>query len=389
MIKISIRKNHIYLVILFLSYFVRRILLIILEKIFGFKKSLIFCFFMCFGEIFGGITIYIYQYTFLRKKGKNSNKKSAIKLIENEREMNRIDSTSKILFLIFLASSFDFVEFFITTDFIPEIASLSSTAELRLAFIMTVTTSLLCTFALRYKIGKHQLLSLIVLTCLSVIIIILEFIYRPKEIKFGNYFISYILLFLHFIFRSFNNVIEKYLGEYNFMSPFVIIFDEGISVFILTSIYSIFHNPFKEVSDIYNGLEIGKSIVFIVLIILYFISCAFVNVYKTYCNILYTPMTKSLASYFFNSAFIIYHYAAGNDFFSNGKKNFFYFFLNLIFSVIIDFFGLLYNEFFVLNFWNLSSETHQEIAIRAMTKEMISIENAEEDNDNDSNDGDD
>ena len=386
MIKIAFRKNHIYLVALFFSYFFRRILLIILQKIFGFKKSLIFCFFMCSGQIIGGITIYIYQYTFLRKKGKSSNTKYAIQLISNKREMNRVDNSYKILFLIFLASSFDFVEFFITSDFIPEIATLSSTADLRLGFIMTVTTSLLCTFALRYKIGKHQFLSLIVLTCLSLIIIILEFIYKPKEIELGKYFISYILLILHFVFRSFNNVIEKYLGEYNFLSPFVIIFDEGVSTFILTSIYSIFRNPFKEVSDIYNKLETGKSIAFIILIILYFVSCAFVNVYKTYCNIFYSPMAKSLASYFFNSAFIIYHYAAGNDFFSNRQKNFFYFFINLIFSIIIDFFGLIYNEFFVLNFWNLSKETHQEIASRAIIKEMESLENHEEDND--SNDGD-
>ena len=348
---------------------------------------MIFCFFICSGQIFGGITTYIYQYTFLRKKGKSSNKQYGIKLIKKEREMNKVDNLFKILFLIFLALSFDYVEFFITSDFIPEIASLSSTADLRLGFIMTITTSLLCTFALRYKIGKHQFLSLIVLTCLSLIIIILEFIYKPKEINLGKYFISYILLILHYVFRSFNNVIEKYLGEYNFLSPFVIIFGEGISTFILTSIYSIFRNPFKEVSDIYHELETGKSIAFIILIILYFILCAFVNVYKTYCNILYSPMAKSLASYFLNSAFIIYHYAAGNDFFSHGEKNFFYFFVNLIFSVVIDFFGLIYNEFFILNFWNLSSETHKEIAIRALTREMVSMENAEEDND--SNDGDD
>ena len=306
MIKIAFRKNHIYLVALFFSYFFRRILLIILQKIFGFKKSLIFCFFMCSGQIIGGITIYIYQYTFLRKKGNSSNTKYAVRLISNKREMNRVDNSYKF--------------------------------------------------------------------------------YKPKEIELGKYFISYILLILHFVFRSFNNVIEKYLGEYNFLSPFVIIFDEGVSTFILTSIYSIFRNPFKEVSDTYNKLETGKSIVFIILIILYFVSCAFVNVYKTYCNIFYSPMAKSLASYFFNSAFIIYHYAAGNDFFSNRQKNFFYFFINLIFSIIIDFFGLIYKEFFVLNFWNLSKETHQEIASRAIIKEMESMENHEEDND--SNDGD-
>ena len=260
---------------------------------------MIFCFFICSGQIFGGITTYIYQYTFLRKKGKSSNKQYGIKLIKKEREMNKVDNLFKILFLIFLASSFDYVEFFITSDFIPEIASLSSTADLRLGFIMTITTSLLCTFALRYKIGKHQFLSLIVLTCLSLIIIILEFIYKPKEINLGKYFISYILLILHYVFRSFNNVIEKYLGEYNFLSPFVIIFGEGISTFILTSIYSIFRNPFKEVSDTYNKLETGKSIVFIILIILYFVSCAFVNVYKTYCNIFYSPMAIKLIVIFY------------------------------------------------------------------------------------------
>ena len=41
----------------------------------------------------------------------------------------------------------------------------------------------------------------------------------------------------------------------------------------------------------------------------------------------------------------------------------------------------------MLNFWNLSKETHQEIASRAVIREMNSIESAEEDND--SNDGDD
>ena len=35
----------------------------------------------------------------------------------------------------------------------------------------------------------------------------------------------------------------------------------------------------------------------------------------------------------------------------------------------------------MLNFWNLSKETHQEIASRAIIKEMESLENQEEDND--------
>ena len=210
MIKIAFGKNHLYLVVLFFSYFVRRVLLILLRNIFELGNSLIFCFFMCSGQIIGGLAVYIYQRSFLRKKGKSSKRYNTIELINTEWEMNRIDSGKKILLLIFLASFFDYVEFFITSDFIPKIASLSKTADLRLGFSMTISASLICTYALNYKVGKHQKISLVILSICSLIIIILEFIYKPKDISFGKYFVSYILLILHFIFRSFNNVIEKY-----------------------------------------------------------------------------------------------------------------------------------------------------------------------------------
>jgi len=386
MIKIALRKNHIHLVILFFSYFLRRILLILLSKIYGLGNSLIFCFLMCSGQMIGGLVTYIYQRTFIRNKDKNLRSVNTIKLIENKREMNRVDNSLKIIFLIFLASFFDFVEFFITSDFIPEIASISKTAELRLCFSMTISSSLLCTYALKYKIGKHQLYSLVVLSIFSFIIILLEFIYKPKEINLLKYFISYILLILHFVFRSYTDVIEKYLGDYNFLNPFMIIMIEGISTFIMTTIYSIFRYQFKEVFDIYKNSDTKNSIIFIVLLVFYFILCALVNIYKTFCNIFYSPMAKSLASYFLNSAFIIYHFASGNDFFSNGHKNFFYFFINLIFSLIIDLCSLVYNEFFILNFYNLSFETHQGITARAMEQEMKTIKELD---DNNSDDGDD
>ena len=392
-IKIAFRKNHIYLVFLFFSYFSRRILLIILNKLFGMGNSLIFCFFMCLGQIIGGLIIFLYQSAFLNKKVKSSespNNKNKLELIKTEREMNIIDNNYKISFLIFLASFFDLIEFFITSDFIPKIERLPSTADLRLCFTMTISSSLFCIHALKYKIGKHQFLSLIILSICSIIIIILEFIYKPKDINLVKYFLSYLLLILHFVFRSLTDVIEKYLGEYDFVSPFQIIMSEGISTFIMTTIYAIFHNPFKEVSDIRETISNGEFAVLIFLLILYFVLCSFVNVYKTYCNVLYSPMAKSLGSYFLNSAFIIYYYVTKKEFFNEGKGNIFLFLINLIFSIVIDLFGLIYNEFFVLNFWGLSFETHQDISDRAEIHEMIAIRNTDATEDiiiNDDNDG--
>ena len=64
----------------------------------------------------------------------------------------------------------------------------------------------------------------------------------------------------------------------------------------------------------------------------------------------------------------------------------------MIICILIDFLGLIYNEFFILNFWNLYKETHAEISRRATNVkiELIGEINQEKDdkgdNDNDSED---
>ena len=84
---------------------------------------------------------------------------------------------------------------------------------------------------------------------------------------------------------------------------------EGIINFLLSSIYSIFYNPFDKISHIYQEKETGKFTLLIFLMLLYSVLSAFVNIYKLLCNVLYSPMTKYLASYFLSSPFItIYTY---------------------------------------------------------------------------------
>ena len=394
MIRISIRKNLIYLLLLFISYTLRRIVIILLDKIFGLDNSLIFSFLMVLGEIIGGIIIYLYQCNF-NKKTKSGKSKFSIELIQNNREMKKADKGLKIIFLLFLASFFDLEEYLIITNFIPEIAELSTTTTLRLCSIMTITSSIICIITLIYKIARHRIFVLIILGIFSGIIIILDFIFKPKNIYFWKYVISYLLVLCHFIFLSFTDVIEKYLAEYDYLDTFQMILSEGIFSFVMISIYSIFQNPLKEVSVVYNEISTGQFVLLIILLILYAVFSAGVNIYRIFCNILYSPMTKSLASYFFISPFIIYQFIDGNDFIYEGERNYVYFFLNLIICIIIDFLGLVYNEFFILNFWNLSKETHSEISRRAtkVESELVKGKKIEmsdkDDNDNDSEGSDD
>lgn len=75
MIKISLRRNSIYIINLIIHYNMRRVIRTIINNYFSFKDSLIFTVLMVLGEFFGGLSVYIYQHLFLNKhKNKNKNK---------------------------------------------------------------------------------------------------------------------------------------------------------------------------------------------------------------------------------------------------------------------------------------------------------------------------
>ena len=77
------------------------------------------------------------------------------------------------------------------------------------------------------------------------IIILLEIIYRTKGVSISNFCIGYILVLVNLFFVPFTDIIEKYLMEFNFLSPFLIIMIEAIFGLIFVIIFSLTgHNPF-------------------------------------------------------------------------------------------------------------------------------------------------
>ena len=127
-IKISTRGNLFYVVNVIIYYYIRKIVLIIINNIYKFNDSLIFTFLMLAGEFFAGLSIYIYQILFLKKDIK---KVKYFKIVFNnfKPKMKCSDSTFKIITLMFFTSFFDFVEFIMATFYIPKFSVVSSTAE--------------------------------------------------------------------------------------------------------------------------------------------------------------------------------------------------------------------------------------------------------------------
>ena len=237
------------------------------------------------------------------------------------------------------------------------------TINQRYSCIQTISTSLLCTYGLRFKIGKHQIFSIICMSILLVFQIILEIIY---SIEYKDFFIVFFINILNLILVSFTDTIEKYLGDSNFSNPFGIIMGEGIFIFIMNSIYSIWKNPFVQLQKLYEIFNVEKFILLILCLFLFMILSAIVNLYKIHCNIFLSPVKRAFSDYLVNPLFIIYFFFFENDFTNKeGEQSIIFFILNEIMSFISLFLGFVYNEYIILLCFGLEHDTIYEIDKRA------------------------
>ena len=122
MIKIKLGKNLIYLFIYYASWYIRKINKMIFQSIFDLDFTYMFLFMMTLGEVFGGLTIYLYQYKSLKQKKAtkyfNISLFHQIEVISQE-EIRIGDGNVKRLLLIFFACFFDFMEFVIASFHVP------------------------------------------------------------------------------------------------------------------------------------------------------------------------------------------------------------------------------------------------------------------------------
>ena len=79
-------------------------------------------------------------------------------------------------------------------------------------------------------------------------------------------------------------------------------------------------------------------------------------------------MVTTLQDYVLNPIYLIYYFGAHKDFKNNGKLYVLYFIINIIISLIISFFGCVYNEFIILFFCGLEYNTHDQVSKRAHIK---------------------
>ena len=375
---IKFKLNSPYLFIYFLSWHVRHILKIVIDDYLSVRTFYIDFYLMTLGMIIGGLLVYKYQYKSV--KHEKEIKYFDLELIYNTNVLVAPDGQYKKLFLIIFAAVFDFVQFSLDSYFgIMMDKIISPTFDLRLGCLTTIVSSLLCTYTIGFVTGKHQKMSLIIMSLCLIAEIVLEIALKPANQIFGYFILARVLIIFEYIFDSFDDCVEKYLVEVNFLNPFKVVMLKGIIELILSIFYSIGKDPFGDVIKVFRQKDVPKIICLLLLFLAYFFLSAMVNVYKIYCNVIYTPMAKSLMDYFMTPFYNIYYFLKYKDFY----ENIIYFIVSEIISLTIDFFGLLYNEFIILFCCGLEHETKKKKKRRATSHEILK-ENEEDEEEEES-----
>lgn len=261
------------------------------------------------------------------------------------------------------------------TFYIPKYHYISKSLPMRLGSLLTFSSAGLCYLLLRTELHKHQTFSLLIIFICSIIILVIEFII---DIVFNNknilsYIFVLLLVFINHFFTSFKDVIEKYLLEYNFINAFKMLMIEGIFGCAITFIYWLCEDSLNEIKDIYEQ-DTLRFILLIICFALFAFLSAGRNAYRVLTNKLYSPMTRTLTDSILDPFLIIFYFFGEKDFTIGNDQNLFYFIINLILSIIINFWGCVYNEIIVLFFYGLEYNTHLVVSDRA------SMNHKEEDN---------
>ena len=373
MIKVSLRPNLIYPIYLIIWTFLRKIVSILISKIFKFKGSVLYTHLMFFGEMIGGFIFYNYQKGIGNKHQTELSRESILITRLRKTKMQRADGILKISFLIFVTSFFDFLEFILSTYYISKIKNKSGTLQIRLGGILIIISSLVCWFFSKFSIFRHQILSLTIIGISLIILIISEFLFQKYDIIISPkyLFFAIFLSILSHLSIALNNTIEKYLIDFNFLHPFLVLTIQGIIGFCFTFICAIYENPIPDIKLIYTNNSSGMFTLFIFLLLFYTVFGGLKNIYRMDTIMLFSPMNKHLADIFINPLYIIYYFSVGEDFSNNGGRNYFYFFLNLIILIIFDICGLIYNEFLIISCYGMGYNTYKSITLRASQLEEL------------------
>ena len=125
-----------------------------------------------------------------------------------------------------MTAFFDFFEFILSTYYIDKIHKISGSLQVRLGGVLIISSSLLYRFLLNIQMFRHQKFAFTLLALCLILLIISEYFFQEFDGIITSKDLSLAILFsvISYISLTFDDVIEKYLIEFDFLNPFIILF---------------------------------------------------------------------------------------------------------------------------------------------------------------------
>ena len=221
MLKFAIRRNLIFPLQLLIWNTIRDIDIFLVKYFFDYNEPGFYAFLMSLGQFLAGLIFYLYYKRMLTKPSKV---KSAfvynLGIIRTKKEAV-IDSKIKINILLFFAAFLDLLVFIIFLHY-DDLTIISYSLEQRLGGIFTVYLAIFYYYLLKFPIYKHQIFSLVIIGICILIIIITEFMFVEFDIflSYTRFIVALLLIFFILFIGSLCDTIEKYLIEFDQVSPF-------------------------------------------------------------------------------------------------------------------------------------------------------------------------
>ena len=376
---------------LLLFIFLRKTVEIIIKS-HPYKSHFFIPFLIFFSQSLIGAIIYIYYCKKSSDIRKNKNyylspiKIGQIILISNKKYISN-DSKFKKVILIIFACCFNFIGSIIRTDDVINFGKKednNNLLETRLRAIQIIISSLLCYYTIRKDIYKHQKFSLIFISIFLLILIFLE-IFISSNIL--NKILAMLICTVSCLFRSFLDVTEKYLFDFDYINIFLMLIYEGIIGMVFYTSFFLTNKTYKkEGINLLNDISEfdWNFISFIILILFYIIISGLRNAYRVATNKYYSPMARALFESTLDPLLFLYNFFTFSD--KDDYEGYYVYFSIVIISLtVIAFFSLVYNDFIILYCCGLEYNTYSEINKR-INKASFQKNDYEDDINDDMND---
>ena len=176
------------------------------------------------------IILFCIQYYYTRKSEQRIKQKEKQKVINSKKKIiihNSILIPIAFFILLFVFDSLSNITFTMMKE-----SQYSSFIPISSKILIIPILSGLCMIIFKYKIYKHQILAYVIITVGLLSYTIIEIIHNWIDFKMSIPLLLIVTLYLVCLFQD---VIEKYLMQYKFINPFLIISIEGFIGLLFTS----------------------------------------------------------------------------------------------------------------------------------------------------------